>query len=157
MSKEKISFRPIEVNDCKTISNLLAELAAMTGLEGKVTSTPEDLKAAAFSPHPLIHGVIAEMGEEAVGISLFYPQYSSWRGEAGIHVLDLFVKKQLHGCGLGRGLIKYTAKMATDYWGANFITMDVDVFNESAQAFYQKIGFEVNSANKNMIAYTTNF
>jgi ribosomal protein S18 acetylase RimI-like enzyme len=144
-------LRAIERKDCDILSSLLRELAASTGLPGQVVSVPSNLEAVAFSESPFIYGTVAENQGQIVGFSLFHRIYSSWRGESGVYLLDLFVKPEAQKLGLGRRLIAHAASRAFDLWGARFIKLDVDLDNTAAQAFYNGLGFEVDSAATSMV------
>lgn len=144
-------LRPIEPRDCRVLTDLLLELAQTTGFFGKVVSIPACLEAAAFSKQPLVYGVIAHDQEQVLGFCLYHPLYSSWRGESGVYILDLLVKKEARKRGLGQRLLGHASVRARDLWGARFMKLDVAFDNTVAQGFYQELGFETDTSSTTMV------
>ena len=70
---------------------------------------------------------------------LYYPDFSSHRGEPGLFVQDLYVTPKARGTGTGRLLLR--SALAAQGWGARYITLGVDPTNETALAFYDRMGF----------------
>lgn len=54
---------------------------------------------------------------------------------------DIWVRESYRGTGLGRDLVEQAADRA-DYYDCPELRLDVDVDNERALAFYEKLGFE---------------
>lgn len=125
-------IRPITPADIATLLNMLHALVAED--KGSVASTAQSLHDAAFGPHPLLHGVI-----HPDGMALYYPDYSTHRGEPGLYVQDLYVAPQARGTGLARDLI--AATLAHQTWNARYITLGVSPANTRATRFYHKTGF----------------
>lgn len=92
------------------------------------------LTAAAFGPRPLIHALIA-----ADGMVIYYPDFSTHRGEPGLYIQDLYVTPQARGTGLARALVMAT--LAHQNWNARYITLGVSPDNVAAMRFYAKTGF----------------
>lgn len=86
--------------------------------------------------------MIAERHGEPIGLSLFFYNFSSWRGELGVYVQDLFVARGARGTGLGRKLIKETARVAHEL-GATHIRLSVETNNQEAMRFYAGIGLSL--------------
>ena len=125
-------IRPITPTDIPTLLTMLRALVAED--KGSIASTAETLTQAAFGPVPLIHGVIA-----AEGMALYYPDYSTHRGEPGLYIQDLYVSPAARGTGLARALVAATLSHQT--WGARYITLGVSPANVAATRFYGKTGF----------------
>jgi ribosomal protein S18 acetylase RimI-like enzyme len=125
-------IRPIAPQDIPTLLHMLRALVAED--TGTIASTAETLHNAIFGPHPLLHGVI-----HPDGMALYYPDYSTHRGEPGLHIQDLYVAPTARGTGLARHLIAATLSHQT--WGANYITLGVSPDNPQATRFYAKTGF----------------
>lgn len=92
------------------------------------------LAKALFAPAPLIFALITDQG-----MALYYPDFSTHRGEAGIYLQDLYVTPQARGTGLARALL--AAVMRHQSWGAQFMTLGVSPDNSAATRFYAKTGF----------------
>lgn len=91
-----------------------------------------------FGPRPLFWAAIAE-SERPLGMVIYYPDYSTHRGEPGVYVQDIYVSDAARGLGVGRGLL--AAMMRQQDWGARFITLGVSEDNAVANGFYTRLGF----------------
>lgn len=81
--------------------------------------------------------LIAEHGGRAVGLCLFFQNYSTWEGRAGLYVEDLFVEEQARGLGLGRLLMATLARIAQD---RRCERVDLSVLDwNPTRAFYHRI------------------
>jgi len=125
--------------DVGKLHAMVVGLAKATGLREKVTSKPEDFRRFGSRGQPAFQALIAELDGEPVGLSLFFYSFSSWRGELGVYVQDLYVSEKLRGSGLGRRLIAETARHARKR-GATYLRLSVGKANTAAQAFYRSIG-----------------
>lgn len=58
--------------------------------------------------------LLAELDGAPVGMALFFHNYSTWEGRAGLYVEDLFVEERARGHGLGRILMAALARIADE-------------------------------------------
>jgi GNAT superfamily N-acetyltransferase len=129
-------------DDVGKLHAMIVALAKATGLREKVTSRPEDFRRFGSRGQPAFQALIAELHGEPVGLSLFFYSFSSWRGELGVYVQDLFVSDKVRGTGLGRRLIAETARLAKKR-GVTWLRLSVGKNNTAAQAFYRTIGLSL--------------
>ncbi|MEX2495993.1 MAG: GNAT family N-acetyltransferase [Woeseia sp.] len=134
-----IGIRLATEQDAGRIHALIVELAKATGLREKVTSKPEHFLRHGFGEPPAFQALIAERADTPLGLCLFFYSFSSWRGEVGVYVQDLYVAAETRGSGLGRRLIAETARLARQR-GATYLRLSVATKNSSAQDFYRAIG-----------------
>lgn len=81
--------------------------------------------------------LIAERSGRPVGLCLFFHNYSTWEGRAGIYVEDLFVEEQARGFGLGQALMAALARIAQ---ARNCGRIDLSVLEwNPTRAFYHRI------------------
>jgi Sortase and related acyltransferases len=127
--------------DVATVHTLLSELAAFEG--GAVQASMDDLARDGFGPRPLFEVLLAERAGEALGMLVFFPIYSSWRGRAGVMIHDLFVREAARGRGVGKALVAELVRLNAERGGAR---LDVNVldWNARARAFYESLGFRHN-------------
>lgn len=144
---DTIVIRPAVVTDVPDIYRLVVHLAQTTGHPRKITSTPDDFLAAGFSEPVAFHALIAERGNEAIGLSIFFYTFSSWRGELGAYVQDLVVVEEARGLGIGKRLMQETAQLAINR-GATHLRLSVAADNESATEFYHRIGLLVSDSER---------
>lgn len=122
--------------DVPVILRFLAAMAAEAGEE--IGSTEASLLAHGFGPVPRFHGLLAEQTGAAVGMILYFPEYSTWRGEIGLFVQDVYVSPAGRGLGLGRALL--AAAMRHAEWQPQFMTLMVAHLNRNARDFYTALG-----------------
>jgi ribosomal protein S18 acetylase RimI-like enzyme len=126
------------VEDVPAIHALLVENAEND--HGELRGTEDSLRRYGFGPVPQFRAILACEGEDVVGLTLVFPEYSSWRGKVGIFVQDLYLRPQLRGRGLGRAILAETVRACSD-WEPAFITLIVHHGNAAAQGFYAAQGF----------------
>ena len=74
-----------------------------------------------------------------VGLCLFFESFSSWDGRCGVYVQDMYVAEAARGHGLGRRLLAEAAAISRAR-GGSYLRLSVEADNDSAQAFYQRVG-----------------
>jgi len=138
----RISIRPATAADVPVIHTLLSKLEQTLGASAGVKRTAEDLLRFGFCEPPLFEALLAWQDREAVGVALFFREFSSWKGSAGVYVQDLYVSAGLRGTGLGRKLMQAVTDAARS-WGATYCKLAVYGDNDPAIAFYKRLGFRV--------------
>jgi ribosomal protein S18 acetylase RimI-like enzyme len=145
-SAATIAIRAATADDAESLHAMLLDLARATGLREKIRSKPDDLRRLGFRERPAFQALIAERdGGRPVGLSLFFYNFSSWRGELGVYVQDLYVADDARGTGLGRRLVEETVRQGRQQ-GATHLRLSVDRGNESAQRFYRKLGLKLSGS-----------
>lgn len=137
---DPVTIRRAVAGDAATIARLVKRLAESTGHVHKVTSDADDFLRHGFGERPAFYGFLAEQDGRACGMSLWFYQFSSWRGRPGAYLQDLYVDEALRGSGLGRRLLAYTAEAALKD-GADHMRLSVATDNDGARAFYDRLGF----------------
>jgi GNAT superfamily N-acetyltransferase len=137
----EISIRKATVEDVEVIHRLLTELETTLGASSKVKRTPGDLRQHGFSEAPCFEALIAWNGAEAVGLVLYFREFSSWKGSPGIYVQDLYVSPDVRGTGLGAKLMQAMYEQ-TRHWGPSYCKLTVHADNEVAIPFYEHLGFQ---------------
>lgn len=113
MSDKKFSIRFAEVKDIPTILRFIKELAAYEKLEHEVTATEEILKECIFEKNKA-EVLIAFENDIEIGYALFFHNFSTFLGKAGIYLEDLYISPNYRGLGYGKSLLKELAKIAVD-------------------------------------------
>ena len=83
--------------------------------------------------------LIASAADEAVGFALFFHNYSTFRGQPGIYLEDLYVKEHMRGQGVGRQLLRQLARLAIERRCAR-LEWAVLEWNAPSIAFYRNLG-----------------
>ena len=139
MNSTHINIRPARIDDSETIVNLIRELAVYEHLEHEAKATPESIALHLFGPKPYAEALIAEVEKTPVGFALFFHNYSTFRGQPGLYLEDLFVQPAARGLGVGKGLLTTLAKIAVDRGCGRFEWSVLD-WNTPSIAFYQGLG-----------------
>lgn len=137
---DEFAIREATSADAHAIHAMLLKLAKATNLPDGISSTPEDIAREGFGRNPAFHALIATMSESPVGLALYFPEFSSWKGRRGIYLQDLYVSPQQRGAGVGSLLIQALAARAAEC-GATYLRLAVDSNNHGAAVFYEKLGF----------------
>lgn len=134
----EITFRTAGLADVPAIHALLVENALND--HATLQGTEETLRRHGFGPAPRFRVILACDGPAIVGLTLVFPEYSSWRGSLGIFVQDIYLRPAMRGRGLGRRLLAETVWACAD-WEPGFVTLIVHHGNKAAQGFYAAQGF----------------
>lgn len=125
-------------SDMPSVLKLVQELADFEKEPNAVMVTVADLEKDGFGKVPLFKTFVAELDDEIVGMALFYPRYSTWKGRT-IHLEDLIVTKSKRGLNIGKAL--YTKVLEYGYdKGVKRIEWVVLDWNMPAIEFYKKTG-----------------
>ena len=92
---EQLAIRRARVEDAATIHGLLRDLAAALGKSGDLHSRVEDIERFGFGREPcfeaMVACVVSGSGERPVGLVVYFYEFSTWRGQPGVYVQDLYV------------------------------------------------------------------
>lgn len=125
--------------DLSALLGLVRELAEYERLAHEVVADEEGFRAALFGPAPVAAALLAEVDGAANGYCLWFTTFSSFLGRPGIWLEDLFVRPSWRGRGVGRALFARLAALAVER-GCGRLEWAVLDWNESAQAFYRRLG-----------------
>src|SRR5262249_25050913 len=125
--------------DVPVVLEMIRGLAAYERMAHTVTATEEKLRTTLFGGSPFSEVVLAWAEGEAVGCGVFFPVYSTFLGEPGLYLEDLFVKPEARGQGVGSALLAYLARVVIER-GWSRMEWSVLRWNEPAIQFYGKMG-----------------
>lgn len=133
-----ITYRYAIKDDIPAILSLVRELADYEHMAHAVTATPALYEEWLFEKQ-IARVLLATDGDSAVGFALFFYNFSTWLGRAGIYLEDLYVKPEYRGRGIGKTLLKSLAKIAVDE-GCGRLEWSCLDWNEPSIAFYRAQG-----------------
>ena len=110
---KNISIRFARPEDTETILQFIHALAEYEDLSGEVVATPELLREWIFEKQKA-EVLFAELDGTPVGIALFFHNFSTFLGRAGIYLEDLFVKPEYRGMGCGKALLRRLAQITVE-------------------------------------------
>jgi GNAT superfamily N-acetyltransferase len=135
----EIQIRPAVPADIPEILAFIRELAEYEHEPACAQATPADLLRDGFGSVPHFHALIAEWKSAPAGLALYFHNYSTWRGHAGIFLEDLFVRPAFRGCGIGKALIASVAAIAVAEGCSRFEWAVLD-WNTPSIDFYRSLG-----------------
>lgn len=136
-----LSIRPAGKADVPLILELIRSLAEYEREPDKAVATADDLIRDGFTPGVAekFRVVIAEWDGKPAGFALFFYNYSTWNGRAGIYLEDLFVRPEFRGKGIGKALLIHLAQIAVKE-NCKRLEWQVLDWNKPAIDFYQSLG-----------------
>lgn len=133
------TIKPATVDDVPLILSFIKKLAAYEKLAHKVSATEEVLREALFGERRYAEVVIGYLHAEPVGFALFFHNFSTFLGQPGIYLEDLFVDEHQRGKGFGKALLAHLAKLAVER-GCGRLEWWVLDWNEPSINFYKRLG-----------------
>lgn len=133
-------IRRAVVSDVPAMHRLLADLSREIGYGAQHRGDPNALREHGFGQAPLFRAQIAEREGRAVGLALYFPEFSTLRGAPGTYVQDLYVAAESRGAHLGARLLGAVVRDAAD-WRAAYLRLTAHRTNSAALAFYVNLGF----------------
>jgi GNAT superfamily N-acetyltransferase len=133
--------RTVSPGDEVELTAMIHELAEFERASSECTVTESQLREALFGPHPVVYGHLVEVDGQAAGGALWFRNFSTWDGVAGIYLEDLFVRPQFRRRGLARTLLATLARECVDngYTRLSWAVLD---WNVNAIALYDLVGGE---------------
>ena len=109
----ELTFRFAEEKDCGLILYFIKELASYEKMLDEVVATEEILREWIFEKKKAEVIFACEDGKE-IGFALFFHNFSTFLGRAGIYLEDLYVAPEYRGKGYGKALLKKLAQIAVE-------------------------------------------
>lgn len=110
---ENLTFRFAEKEDVSKILYFIRELASYEHMLDEVVATEELLEEWLFEKEKAEVLFAVKDGEE-IGFALFFHNFSTFLGRAGIYLEDLYVKPEYRGNGYGKALLQELARIALE-------------------------------------------
>ena len=133
-----VVIRPAQAEDAATLLRLIRELAEFEKLAHEVRASEADLIREGFGPVPRYEALLAELDGSAVGFALYFHNYSTFTGRAGLYLEDIFITETARGHGIGRKMMARLAAIAVE---RNCARLDLWVLNwNPARRFYDMLG-----------------
>jgi GNAT superfamily N-acetyltransferase len=134
-----VYFRFAKREDVPVLLGLIRELAEFEHLLDQVRADERTLADELFGTRRVAEVVLAEKGEEAVAFAVYFHNFSTFVGRAGLYLEDLYVRPHARRQGIGRALIQFVAKIAVDRNCGRFEWAVLD-WNTRAIDFYRSLG-----------------
>lgn len=108
---DKLTFRSAQAGDEERILFFIKELAKYEKMEDEVVATPQLLREWIFEKQKA-EVIFPMIGEKEIGFALFFHNFSTFLGRAGLYLEDLFILPEYRGKGYGKATLKELARIA---------------------------------------------
>lgn len=140
MDNYNITFRYATEEDGGLILKFINALAEYEKMLDQVVSTEELLKEWIFDKQKAEVIFLCEDGVE-VGFALFFHNFSTFLGRAGLYLEDLFVLPEKRGKGYGKAILRKLAQIAVERKCGRLEWWCLD-WNQPSIDFYLSLGAE---------------
>ena len=138
MENKNMNFRYAEKKDIPLILYFIKELAAYEKMSDQVIATEALLDEWIFEKGKA-EVLFALEEDKEVGFALFFHNFSTFLGRAGIYLEDLYVKPEYRGKGYGKGLLKQLASITVER-GCGRLEWSCLDWNQPSIDFYRSLG-----------------
>ena len=135
-----MEYRYANREDTKLILEFIKDLARYEKMEDEVIADEALLEEWIFDKNKA-EVIFALEGDKEVGFALFFHNFSTFLGRAGIYLEDLYVLAEYRGKGYGKGLLKTLAKIAVERGCGRLEWWCLD-WNKPSIDFYTSLGAE---------------
>lgn len=111
--KNEVTFRYAERKDTALILKFIEALAEYENMSDEVIADEALLEEWIFD-HQKAEVIFVVVDHKEVGFALFFHNFSTFLGRAGIHLEDLFVFPEYRGKGYGKALLKKLAAITVE-------------------------------------------
>lgn len=125
--------------DVAEITAMIHELAEFERAADQCTVTETKISTALFDTSAILRGYVAVVDGEIAAMALWFINFSTWNGAAGVYLEDLYVRPRFRRLGLARALLAALARECADN-GYSRLSWAVLDWNTDAIAFYDDIG-----------------
>ena len=125
-------------NDCADILNFIRLLAEYEKMSDEVVASEELLREWIFEKKKAEVIFAVEDGKK-VGFALFFHNFSTFLGRAGIYLEDLFVLPEFRGKGYGKALLRKLAAITVER-GCGRLEWSCLDWNKPSIDFYLSLG-----------------
>ena len=135
---KQLTFRKAEETDCGLILRFIRALADYEKMLDEVVATEDLLRDWLFRKRSAEVLFACEDGKE-VGFALFFHNFSTFVGRAGLYLEDLYVLPEYRGNGYGKALLKQLASIAVERGCGRMEWVCLD-WNRPSIDFYRSLG-----------------
>jgi len=131
-----IEFRKAAAEDSPLILEFIKGLAEYERLSDMVTADADTLREWVFDKKKA-EVIFVLLDEIEVGFALYFYNFSTFLGRAGIYIEDLYILPEYRGKGCGKALFKEIARLASEegcgrleWWCLDWNTPSIDFYNK---------------------------
>ena len=134
----ELGFRFAVPDDTPLILRFIRLLAEYEKMADLVTATEEELRGQLFEEKKA-EVIFAVLDGKEIGFALFFHNFSTFLGRAGLYLEDLYILEEYRGKGYGKALFRELARVAVERGCGRFEWWCLD-WNEPSIEFYRSMG-----------------
>ena len=131
---KQITVRHADISDMESIHNLVVQLAVYEREESAVITSANDYRNDFLEGR--FEALVAIQNNDVVGMALYYPSYSTWKGKM-FHLEDFIVNEKMRGLGIGQMIFDRLVEYAKSK-DIILLRWHVIDWNELAIKFYKR-------------------
>ena len=135
---ENFKIRETRKEDVGLILSLIKEIANYENMVEDVIATEESLTKSIFIDKKA-EVIIGELNGEPIGYALYFFNYSTFIGRAGLYLEDIYIKPEFRAGGIGKEIFKLLGKIAKEN-GCKRMEWTCLNWNKSSIKFYESLG-----------------
>lgn len=136
--ENKQTYRKAKPEDTALIMDFIKRLAEYEKMSDQVVATEERLRFWIFEEKKA-EVIFAVVDEKEIGFALYFYNFSTFLGCAGLYLEDLFVLPEYRNTGCGKGLLRRLAQIAIER-GCGRMEWSCLDWNSPSIAFYRSLG-----------------
>ncbi|GFZ79770.1 N-acetyltransferase [Pseudohongiella nitratireducens] len=140
----EIQIRAATADDASDILHFIRELAIYEKAEHEVVTDVAGITRSIFGDDSTVRAKMCFVDGQVAGFAVYFFNYSTWQGQNGIYLEDLYVSPEYRGVGAGKALLQSLAQEAVAENCGRFEWSVLD-WNEPAIQFYESIGASAQS------------
>ncbi|SHH11126.1 L-amino acid N-acyltransferase YncA [Anaerosphaera aminiphila DSM 21120] len=140
MNKNNLTFRYATVDDIPLVLSFIKELAEYEKMSEDVIAT-EDLLREMLFEKKRAEVFFALLDESEIGFALFFHNFSTFLGRAGLYLEDIYIQPQYRGNGYGKQIFKELSSIALERGCGRLELLCLD-WNQPSIDFYKSMGAE---------------
>ena len=133
-----LTFRYAKEQECEKILFFIRELAKYEKMEDDVVATPELLREWIFEKKKA-EVIFPTVDGKEIGFALFFHNFSTFLGRAGLYLEDLFILPDHRGKGYGKATLRELARIAVERGCGRLEWCCLD-WNQPSIDFYLSLG-----------------
>jgi GNAT superfamily N-acetyltransferase len=138
---KRLAIRRAEPDDSDTLLGFIRELAEYEKLLHAVVADAQKIRMSLFGPHAKSRAILAELDGQPIGFALYFFNYSTFLGQQGLYIEDLYIQPHYRGTGYGKQILRWLAEeaLSEDCGRMEWAVLD---WNAPSIAFYKSLGAE---------------
>ena len=135
---EEMTFRQAKAGDEALVLEFIRGIAQYEKMLDEVVATEESIREWMVEKK-MVEVIFAEAEGDTVGFALYFQNFSTFVGRAGLYLEDIFVKPQYRKKGYGKAIFKKLAQIAVERGCQRFEWVCLD-WNQPSIDFYRSMG-----------------